>query len=226
MDLLFRGKAERAEHSQGLQQKCAPERRPGALPAPASAAVAPVQDVLHKKWVHANCYTVLGAVRHALRQLGKGCDAAQRGEVGIDARHRGLEVLLTIASIQGLVFLRRSMEFYSQMRHHDAAKSVVIVRDCDSTPTMVKYGNMQHMIQRYGGYMVPYLREDPFSGIMVRQWKTVSYDDFNKIHPRAGCLKGVVEIFAQHGHVTTVNVDARDGAGSDWWHTFKSLCSS
>ena len=78
----------------------------------------------------------------------------------------------------------------------DSARSLVVSRNHDATPVLMRFGRYQGDLEPCARYLV---KEQV--GIYIR-WRTVRFDEFKKSHPRFPTTFGVLNLFAQSAQVS------------------------
>ena len=107
-----------------------------------------------KPWIHANTYTMLGCVKSAFKEIGKGT-TLHTGSVGFDANRRGLGDLATVAALA-----RTSFQQHTKSVHADIAAAcqagetgMFFPRNFDSTPLFCKFGKLAGSLVKHARYL-------------------------------------------------------------------------
>jgi hypothetical protein len=131
---------------------------------------------------HPNQWTSTSVIRTAWKQIGK----SSLARVGIDAMRRGLNVLAVVAS----AFVACQQTFVEEEIEQMCASGgcPYITKFYDNTSVRMKFGRLQAQLMPHARY--PLMVDDT--------WKSVTYDEYVKRHPRSVVMKyGTVEVMAQ-----------------------------
>lgn len=161
-----------------------------------------------RTWRHGNTYTVLGPVKQAVREIGKGY-LNVRGCCGIDSGRRRMQSLVTLAGMTQRLFKRAAHDLQSKWCSELCAAEV-ICRHFDTTPIFFRFGELQSMVSEQAKYLKLSTRLDPHTGISYPTWTTILYAQCVKENPKASCSAGVFNVHGQHCSVTRVQCTTAD----------------
>ena len=139
---------------------------------------------------HANRYSMDGLLRSAAKGIGQ-CSSQKEGLVDVDGSRRSLEMLVTGSGLVGSRFRNAETAFHGSVVAR--GKPLFIARHFDGTPMLFKFGRLQDTLKGIARYLD--LVETPHG----KRWKTISYAEFCRLHPRAAKKPsfGVLELFAR-----------------------------
>ena len=172
---------------------------------------------------HANTTTVGGLIRGAFEELGKG-SVARAGEVAVDGGRRKLESLLSVASMVRRLFRRGSAQLYTRLYNavaeSEMSRGIVIERHFDSTPVFLRFGSLQGEVSQKARYLQLVTEEVHVAGNSYerQRWKAIPYEEYRKLHPKASCHSGVVEVLGKTIDIS--NVTFCDSDAGNWEDTY------
>ena len=85
----------------------------------------------------------------------------------------------------------------------DRPRCVVILRNLDSTPVHVVFGELQAQLEPVARYFRPCMQIGPVTGAQRHGWDIVDYEEYRRLHPHRPRV-GVLELLAMHGSVASV----------------------
>ena len=154
---------------------------------------------------HPNTYEIDGALRGAVREIGKGCASIQ-GQVDIhECRHK-LEILTSVSALAKRLFDKASAYFKSILTSGESEcknTSLTVIRHHDATPILVKFGRLQDTLVANARYLK---KLEPELGRPAR-WTTQSYADYRLEHPNSSPTMGVVQVLGQKARVCSITYD-------------------
>ena len=137
---------------------------------------------------HSNFWATQGYLKFAWDQV-RMRGAAMRGPVGVTGSNRGLEALGTLATVWKSMQNANVIALRSQWLLGDA---VFIRWHHDATPMLLQFGSLQGVLESVARYLI---QVEDARGFLV--WKSLPYEEFKRLHPRASTNSGVLEVFGQ-----------------------------
>ena len=149
---------------------------------------------------HANVTTMVGAVKSAFGEIGKGVHHVP-GEVSIDGGRSGLQDILTVAALGWKVLCKGMARLYGTLMTSQP-NAVVLTRNFDGTPTFAKMGNMSTVLIKHARYLHRIEPENPDS---YARWTTITYEQCKTKFLNSSPEFGVLEMFAQRNVLSWTN---------------------
>ena len=149
---------------------------------------------LEQDRTHANTYTPQSCIRTACKEIGG--DTTLKHEQGIQDHRHHLDMLMNCTTVAKHLHRNAAKKLYQESGD---SHGVVMQRAFDSTPMLLRFGNMGQETMttaRYLKHVEPTV-EKPY-----QRWKLISYDEWRRDNPRSRMpTMGVLEILVMNGEV-------------------------
>ena len=143
---------------------------------------------------HGNTYTPQSCIKQACKEIGG--DRHLKHEQGIQDHRHKLDMLMNCTAVAKHLHRDAAKKLYQESGD---SHGVVMQRAFDSTPMLLRFGNMGQETMTTARYLK---QVEPTVEKPYQRWKLISYDEWRRDNPRARMpTMGVLELLVMNGDV-------------------------